>query len=82
MNEEETKKTQQWAKLIAKAWADEDFKARLVADPVAVLRAEGIDVPDGKKLKVVEDTEDTSYIVIPVKPLMNDGQMLELERRR
>jgi hypothetical protein len=31
--------------VVAKAWADEAFKARLVSDPAAVLKAEGLALP-------------------------------------
>ena len=66
MNEEQAKTVQQqWAKIIAKAWADEDFKARLIADPAETLKAEGIEVPDGMIFKVVENTENLAHIIIP-----------------
>ncbi|EMS78178.1 NHLP leader peptide family RiPP precursor [Desulfotignum phosphitoxidans] len=68
MNEEQAKKAQQqWAKIITKARADEDFKVRLIAEPAAVLKEEGIVVPDGITIKVMEDTESVTHVVIPLR---------------
>jgi len=33
--------------LIARCWADAEFKARLLADATGTLKAEGYPVPDG-----------------------------------
>jgi hypothetical protein len=54
-------------KVIAKAWSDQDFKARLIANPAETLQAEGIVIPDGVKVNVVENTKDQFYFVIPKK---------------
>jgi len=54
--------------VIARAWSDADFKARLLADPAETLRAEGIEVPAGVKVKAVENTDEQFYLVIPQKP--------------
>jgi len=40
-----------WARVVAKAWADEEYKRRLLADPAAVAREEGVPVPAGLTLK-------------------------------
>ena len=56
------------AKLIAKAWADAQFKAKLMADPASVLRAEGVAIPEGVKIDVFENTEERIHLVIPKKP--------------
>jgi len=55
-------------KVIAKALQDEAFKQQLIADPAAVLKAAGVEVPEGKTLKVVADTESTRHIVLPARP--------------
>ncbi len=57
-----------WAKIVAQAWADGDFKARLLADPAAVLREAGVEVPPGVSLQVHESTADTVYLVLPASP--------------
>ena len=33
----------QMAKIIAKAWADDEYKQRFISDPAAMLREEGAD---------------------------------------
>ncbi len=60
--------TMQYQQLIAKAWADEGFKQQLLSDPVAAMKAEGIDVPDGVTFNAVEDTVGQRTLVIPPRP--------------
>jgi len=55
-------------RIIAKAWADDDFKARLLADPAAVAAAEGIAVPAGVKIVVHENKPGELHVVLPAKP--------------
>ena len=54
--------------IVARAWSDADFKARLLADPAETLRAAGIEFPAGVKVKAVENTGEQFYLVIPQKP--------------
>ena len=63
MDREEMNKKR--GKVIAKAWADADFKARLLANPAETLQAEGIEIPAGVKVNVVENTTEQFYFVIP-----------------
>lgn len=46
---------------------DADFKARLPANPVNTLRAEGIEFPAWVKVKALENTGEQFYLVIPQK---------------
>jgi hypothetical protein len=62
-----------WAKIVAKAWADEDYKQRLIKDPAAVLKAEGVDVPEGVEFKCVEATDKQAWLVLPSKPTAIGG---------
>lgn len=57
-----------WAKVVAKAWADEAYKKKLISEPAAVLKAEGLDLPRGVSLKVVEDTAALRHLVLPAMP--------------
>src|SRR5258706_368688 len=66
MNEEE--KGRQMGKLVAKCWSDEDFKKKILADPAATLKAEGMDVPAGVTVVVPENTASLFHLVIPAKP--------------
>jgi hypothetical protein len=54
--------------LIAQVWADEGFRARLLADPGVVMAEAGIKVPKGVSVIVLEDTSDKAHFVIPAKP--------------
>lgn len=51
------------ARVVARAWTDPAFKARLLADGSAACAEMGIDV-EATKLMVVENTEDTHNIVV------------------
>lgn len=52
-------------RIIAKAWADDAFKARLLADPAAVAAAEGTAVPAGVKIVVHENKAGELHFVLP-----------------
>ena len=56
------------AQLFAACWKDEALKARLMADPKAVLKEHGLDVPDGMDVKVVENADDCVHITLPAPP--------------
>jgi hypothetical protein len=55
----------QFGKIIAKAWRDPAFKAELIANPAAALKAEGIDVPAGMAVTVLENTDKQFHLVLP-----------------
>jgi len=57
-----------YGKIIAKAWRDPAFKAALIANPAAALKAEGIDVPAGMAVTVVENTDKQFHLVLPPLP--------------
>ena len=67
MNIEENKKL--WAKIVAKAWCDEAFKAELLSNPEQVLKAEGAEIPEGVRVHVVEEqkpaTAEDIYLYLP-----------------
>ena len=53
------------AKVVARAWVDPDYKARLLADPAAALAELGYDLPDTTpQLAVVENTESVHHLVV------------------
>ena len=56
------------AALFAACWKDEALKARFLSDPKAVLAEYGIDVPDGIDVNVVENTDNTVHITMPMAP--------------
>lgn len=44
-----------WGALVAQAWADESYKAKLLNNPASALAERGFAVPSNVELKVVED---------------------------
>lgn len=62
---------QAYAGVVDKYYGDPEFKARMDADPTAVLKAEGIEIPDGAKVKLLFNTESLLHIVLPA--LDSDG---------
>jgi hypothetical protein len=70
------------AKVIAKAWQDEEFKQQLLNHPRATIIQEwGLkDIPDDVDIKVIEENSNTLYIVLPMKPITTHGQELSEEQ--
>jgi hypothetical protein len=64
-------------KIIARCWEDEEFKKRLMADPKKVLDGEGVNVPDGVSIRVMEDTEQIRTLIIPPAPSHLDDDQLK-----
>ena len=56
------------SQLVAKCWADESFKQKLIADPKATLAAAGYPVPAHISINVVENTGTSITVVIPKNP--------------
>ena len=67
MDEEIIQKT--YGKLVAKAWTDANFKAKLLADTKTVFRDHDIEVPDGLEVCIVEDSKKKKYFILPPGPL-------------
>lgn len=61
-------KQKEWAKVIAQAWADEDFKKKLLADPKAVLKENGIEFPENIRLNILEGKADEFNLTLPPRP--------------
>ncbi len=58
----------EYAKVIAQAWVDEEFKAKLLADPATVLAENGIEIPEGMTVKFVEGQENEILVHLPPRP--------------
>lgn len=65
MNQEEQLK--KFSQIIARCWADDAYKQRLLTDTAAALAEEGVELPAGLEVKVVEDTAEVFHLVIPAK---------------
>src|SRR5437899_3257117 len=70
----------QWGQLVSRAWADAAFKAKLLADPAAVLKENGLAPPAGKQIKVVENTDKVIYLILPTQPSAAELSEEELQR--
>jgi hypothetical protein len=53
------------SRVLIKAMEDPDYKMRLFQEPKAVLKAEGMTIPDAVHLTVLENSAEHLYIVIP-----------------
>ena len=69
MNQDYTK---QYAQIVAKCWADPAFKTKLLANTNATLAAEGVDVPAGVEVRVVENSANVIYVVLQAPPAQGD----------
>ena len=70
----------QYGQLIAKAWSDEGFKARLLANPKAAMAEVGMDAPEGVEIEVVESTQEKAYLFIPPKPPVGELSDEDLDK--
>lgn len=59
---------QKFSQIVEKAWNDEAFKQRLMRQPGEVLKEQGIDVPAGVNIQVLENTPQVHHFVLPARP--------------
>jgi nitrile hydratase len=61
------------------------YRSRVVIDPRGVLAEFGVDVPDGKEVRVWDSNAELRYLVLPERPPGTDGwseeQLIELVTR-
>ncbi len=66
MNRDLVERSQQiFADIVAKYYGDPDYKAKVDADPTGVLKAEGLEIPEGAKVKLLFNKENLIHIVLP-----------------
>ena len=66
------------ARIVARAWSDESYRATLKSDPRAAIADEtGITVPENVTIEVREETPEKAYLVIPVNRAEIDEDQLE-----
>jgi hypothetical protein len=75
--EREPRQERLWGRVVARAWDDDAFRRRLLAEPAPVLREEGIDVPPGAAVRVIEGAgadagEDEVCFWLPPGPADED----------
>ena len=54
--------------VLMRCWTDPEFKQALLDNPRVVLASQGITLPTGVNVVVVEDEPDRVHLVIPSKP--------------
>ncbi|OGV59777.1 MAG: hypothetical protein A2283_10990 [Lentisphaerae bacterium RIFOXYA12_FULL_48_11] len=57
-----------YGKLVAKAWSDAEFKAKLLADPMKVFKENSMEVPEGIEVRIVENTDKIINFILPPEP--------------
>jgi hypothetical protein len=58
----------QYGQLVARAWGDEAFKQRLLADPAPALAEQGIPIPPGVEVRMHENTASVVHLTLPPAP--------------
>ncbi len=62
------KKNNPYARIIARAWRDPAFKAKLLKDPAAALAEAGFKVAPGVTVTVSENSASRLHLVLPEHP--------------
>src|SRR5438093_500681 len=66
--------------LIERAWRDPSFRRELLADARAVIERElQTHLPDRIEIRVVEETPERLYLVLPVRPEAGEGVLADEE---
>jgi hypothetical protein len=69
------------AMLISRAWEDDQFRKRLLADPRATLgEALGIEIPSSVSVKIQEESADALVLTLPAKPKGGELSDVDLEQ--
>ncbi|HEY2573907.1 MAG TPA: NHLP leader peptide family RiPP precursor [Verrucomicrobiaceae bacterium] len=61
-------KSKKLSQLVAKCWADDGFKRKLLSDTATTLKSEGVEIPAGMSVKALENTDKLFHLVIPPRP--------------
>ena len=63
----------QFRALVQRYHADPDYRRQVEADPVAAFREQGMELPSDIAVRVLANTDDTLYMVLPPDPNMDLG---------
>jgi hypothetical protein len=69
-------------RIVQRSVQDDAFRQRLLSDPKAVVEEElGTRLPEGIRVRVVEESADTIYLVLPSASPLGDegGELSELQ---
>ncbi|KIX14130.1 nitrile hydratase subunit alpha [Dethiosulfatarculus sandiegensis] len=70
-----------WARIVAKAWADADYKQRLLTDFEGVMKDEGVDLPPDMEFKVIDQKNENHWVLVLPPPPENIGQVEDVASR-
>ncbi len=81
LSEKQQKSQEVMNNIITKCWKDKSFKQQLVANPVTTIEkftGEQTDVPEGKELVVIDQTDDRYiYFNIPAEPKLDEMELTD-----
>ena len=66
-----------WPEMVGLAWADEDFRQILLADPDRAIKALGIDTTGAGRIRVIEEAPGETVLVVPRRPAHLDAMPAE-----
>ena len=66
----------QFRALVERYHADPDYRRQVEADPVAAFHEQGMELPSNIAVRVLANTDDTFYMVLPHDPNMDLGDEL------
>ena len=70
-------RTEMERRLVERSLQDESFRQRLLDDPRGIMEQElGSRMPEGVEVRVVEETADTIYLVLPSASAVGEGGSL------
>ena len=68
MNQSPDSQRAAFGKVIAQAWNDDEFKAKLLSNPRAVLTDAGLELPADLDVTVTESKPGAMHLVLPPRP--------------
>ena len=69
-----------YGKVVAKAWAEPEFKTLLLSDARAALASVGIEFPEDVDVIVRENNETVMNLVLPPQPAKDEYTEREIEQ--
>ena len=54
-----------WSMVVAQIWRSDDSRRKVLADPKAALQEMGVSFPPGTEVRVLEDTEEVTWVPLP-----------------
>ena len=63
------------AKIVGKASADAEFRARLLGDPKGAIAQLGIAIPASLAVEVHEESDNTAHLILPAAGSLTESEM-------